>query len=60
MEVGRKFERRRMEWADEEGENGEAEKIRGEGRALLRSQMMQLLGAMGALMGFVWLMIVHS
>lgn len=53
VEVGREFERGKMEWADEEEEKGEVEKMRGEGRALLRSQMMQLLGAMGALMGFV-------
>lgn len=60
VEVGREFERGRMEWADEEEGKGEGEKMGWEGSALLRSQMMRFLGAMGALMGFVWLMAVHS
>lgn len=58
--VGKDFERGRMEWADEEGERGKVGKVKSEGRALLGSQMVQLLGAMSALMGFVWLMAVKS
>ncbi len=58
--VEKDFERGRMEWADEEGEKGKVQRVRGEGKLLLRSQLLQLLGAMGALIGIVWLMAVHS
>ena len=49
-----------MDRADEEGEKGKVGKVKGEGRGLLGSQMVQLLGAMISLMRFVWLTAVKS
>ena len=68
VDVGEGFERGRIGWADEEEDKGKGEKrnmgkvekVRKGGKMRWESQILQLLGAMSALIGFVWLMAFHS
>lgn len=68
VDVGEGFERGRIGWADEEEDKGKGEKrntgkvemVRKSRKMRWESQILQLLGAMSALIGLVWLMAFHS